>query len=88
MGETLTEEFKQYNYNPNRKLMKYCFAKFGSIFVPEAKSVISQWGKNVGTSNAKIKEHMNMEFRNTKKTVIEMGYSLIDQVSIKTLRPQ
>mmetsp|Transcript_6783 Transcript_6783/g.5931 ORF Transcript_6783/g.5931 Transcript_6783/m.5931 type:complete len:349 (-) Transcript_6783:48-1094(-) len=79
LGKVLTEEFKQHGYKPNRKLMKYCFAKFGAVFVPEAKSVINQWGLNVSTSNEKIKEHLGMEFRDSKTSVIEMGYSLIEQ---------
>ncbi|CAI2371119.1 unnamed protein product [Moneuplotes crassus] len=79
LGQTLADEFGQYGYKPNRKMLKYCFAKFGSFFISEVKTILSQWGKNVSTSNAKAIEHLNMEFRDTKQTVIDMGYSLIDQ---------
>lgn len=86
LGEALNEEFRPHGYKPNKKVIKYCLLRLGSIFLPEAKSIIKQWGINVSTDNSKAKEHLEMDFRNTKETVVEMGYSLIKQVSFRLLR--
>lgn len=77
IGEILYDEFHRFGYNPCRKKTKFCTAKIASWFIPEAKSVIHNWGKDLRVDNSKAREIMQMEFRDLKKTVIDMGYSLI-----------
>mmetsp|Transcript_9805 Transcript_9805/g.8634 ORF Transcript_9805/g.8634 Transcript_9805/m.8634 type:complete len:87 (+) Transcript_9805:383-643(+) len=86
MGETLNEEFGQYGYRPNVKKLYYFVAWLASFVMPEAKAVIGQWGIQVKTSNQKIKNNMDMEFRDMKDTIKEMGYSLIEQGFVEDKR--
>jgi hypothetical protein len=59
--------------------MSYCAIKIGSWFIPEAKTVVHQWGKNAQVSNEKAKDVLKINFIDYKTSVVEMGYDLIDK---------
>jgi hypothetical protein len=79
LGEVLYEEFHPHGYKPTRKKMAFCTAKIGSWFIPEAKSVLYHWGKRIDVSNKKAKEVLKIDFINYKKSIIDMGYDLIEK---------
>lgn len=47
--------------------------------VSEIGIVIKQWGKNGQCSNEKSKKKLGMKYIPLSQTVVEMGYSLIEQ---------
>lgn len=49
------------------------------MFIPEAKSVMHQWGKNAQCSNQKAKDVLKMDFIDYKTSVVDMGYDLISK---------
>jgi hypothetical protein len=59
--------------------MGFCIAKIGSWFIPEAKSILHQWGKKIGVSNKKAREVLKIDFIEPKQSIIDMGYDLIEK---------
>jgi len=75
----LRDEFTQYGYKiPNRKI-KYCTVKFASMFDDSLKQILPYVGKELRIENKRSIEELHIEYIDPKKSVVDMGYSLIER---------
>lgn len=87
VGENIAKEFSSFGYEPSQRKLGYCTAKVASWFVPEAKSLLKQWGKKISVSNAKSKEHLNIAYTDIfDRSLIDMCNSLIENGYVPDLR--
>ena len=57
-----------------------------SFFVPKLKGFLGTWGNIVNVDSTKSREVLGLEYRDTKKSIVEMAHNLIDQGYIEDLR--
>jgi nucleoside-diphosphate-sugar epimerase len=82
IGEVLDKEFRQYGYKPTKKELPYCMVK--TIYCcccwkrKELAPVMLQWGKYIKADNTKSKTKLGVKYRPIEETIVEMGYSCIE----------
>lgn len=88
VGDVLYKEFKKYGYKvtPGSKKLSHCMAKMFGCCSKELKQPLLQWGKRVHAKNDKSKKILGIKYRQIDETIVEMGYSLIENGYVKDLR--
>lgn len=79
LASHLAEEFKPLGYTVCERKLPYFVAKIGSWFSHRMRPIVTGWGVTRNVDNSKAKLLLGMDYKNTKDSMIEMGYSLIDQ---------
>ena len=54
--------------------------------MPKLKGFLGTWGNIVNVDSTKSREVLGLEYRDTKKSIVEMAHNLIDQGYIEDLR--
>jgi nucleoside-diphosphate-sugar epimerase len=78
LAQHLSDEFKPIGYSVcTRRLPKF-LAAIGSWVSNDIARLWAGWGIRRKVDTTKAREVLGMEFRDTEKSLIEMGYSLMD----------
>lgn len=88
IGDVLYKEFKPLGYKvtPGSKRLSHCMAKMFGCCSKEMTQPLLQWGKRVHARNDKSIKNLGIKYRNIDETIVEMGYSLIENGYVKDLR--
>jgi nucleoside-diphosphate-sugar epimerase len=78
VAKALSEEFEPQGYCVPKHKAPDMIIKAASLFSDQAKKISERLNIDCKIDNSKAKQMLNIEFRDPKKSVVEMAYSLIE----------
>ncbi|KAJ8030891.1 Dihydroflavonol 4-reductase [Holothuria leucospilota] len=81
--EMLNDEFRHQGYSPSSRLAPRFLIRLMSLFDEMAESMNVMWGIVTEFDNSKMRNVLGITPRDSRKAVIDMAYSLIDNGYIK-----
>jgi len=88
MGQELHDEFGPQGYNIKTAEFAYCMVRFAAVFSTELSYILPSYGKNMTLDNTKSKQLLEIQYRPTKESLVEMVNCMIDKGWIPDKRPQ
>ena len=86
IGEILYDEFSQMGHSVTTGQMCLATIWLASFYTSEVKYFYDTWGYKCTVLNDKIVDELEIEFITLKKSLIDMGYSLMEHGIVKDLR--
>jgi len=83
MAKILEEEFKPLGYNVPTRIAPKFGLRVLALFDGSVKMILPAVGKEIKTDNSKVKEDLDYQPTELRRSIIDMAYSLIDAGFVK-----